>query len=167
VPADAGKPLQSFFYRFWPGAAALCVHMTHRTIREAFRLATVALGALSLLVGSIWLVVLLTARTEHGVVETRTMLEGGETTNVAYVVWGRGVNLRLEPSDHSAPLKAGDSIPVLAYGKGGTVKFGHSFWREWELAGAFAVAGAALVVGGLFVPRHQPTVSRINATRPV
>jgi hypothetical protein len=104
--------------------------MAQMTMREAFRLVTVAIGVLSLFVASIWLLALLTARTENGVVEIRTMLERGETTNVAYVVWGGGVNLRLQPIDHSAPLKAGDSIPVLVYGKSGTVKFGHSFWRE-------------------------------------
>ena len=140
--------------------------MTHLTMRETFRLVVVAFGVLNFVVGFIWAFSLLSARTEKGVVEIHPMLEYGDTTNVAYVVWG-GMHLRLEPGDSPAPLKAGDPVPVIAYGKGGTVKFGRVFWREWRLAGTFAGIGVGLIIVGFYVLRHQPIHSRIDATQAV
>jgi hypothetical protein len=140
---------------------------TDLSMREIFRLVLVALGVVSLFVGSIWGLVLLTARTEYGVVEVEPILEHGETTNVAYVVSKGGMHVRLQPEDQPAALKAGDSIPILRYGKGGTVKFGRRFWGEWRVAGTFVGTGVALILCGLYVLRHRRTFSQVDATQPV
>jgi hypothetical protein len=141
--------------------------MTQMTIREMIRLVMVAFGVLSSVVGVIWMLSLLSARTEHGVIEIRSKLEHGERTNVAYVVWGRGMHLRLQPGDYRIPPMAGDSVSVLAYGKAGTLKFGRSFWTDWKQAGGFAAVGLALLLVGLYVLRHQPTPAPIDAIQPV
>jgi hypothetical protein len=135
-------------------------------MREMVRVVMVAFGVLGFLLGSIRAFVLLSARTERGVVEMLPMLEHGETTNVAHAVSGRRVLLRLEPDDRPASLKPGDSVTVLSYGKCGTLKFGRSYWREWKLAGGFAVVGIALVIGSLYILHKQPTASQTDATPP-
>src|SRR5260370_29392903 len=98
--------------------------MTHLTTRERIRLVMVAFGAVSSLFALIYAFSLLSARAERGVVEMHSALEHGEMTNIVYVVWGRGVYLRLEPGERSTPLKAGESVTVLAFGKGATLTFG-------------------------------------------
>jgi hypothetical protein len=142
--------------------------MTHLTTREIIRLVMVAFGAVSSLVALIWSFSLLSARAERGLVEIHSGLEHGEMTNVAYVVWGHGMHLRLEPGELSTPLKAGESVTVLAFGKGGTLRFGRSFWREWRSVGAFVVTGVALVIGGLYVLRpDQSNSHQIEIAQPV
>jgi hypothetical protein len=138
--------------------------MTQMTTREALKLVITATGVLSLLVGAIWAFVLLTARTERGVVKLEPMLEHGETTNAAYAVFAGGRHLRLRVDDSRTPLKPGDTVTVLHYGKGGTLKFGHSFWSEWRLVGTLIGTGAAFVISGLYANRRS-TVTPINATQ--
>ena len=138
--------------------------MTHITIRETIRLLTVALGVLCVLVAVVSSSSLLCARTEQGVVEFHSTLIRGEPTNLAIVVWGSGVVLRLEPGDLPLPPKAGDPVTVLAIGKAGTLKSGRSFWRAWMWTGGFAAAGVTLVVGGVYALRHQPSPEDSRAT---
>ncbi len=140
--------------------------MTQMTKREALRLVVTGTGVFSLVVGAIWSFVLLTARAEQSVVEVVPMLEHGEMTNIAYAALPSGGRVRLRPDDSRTPLTPGDSVVILDYGKGGTVKFGRTFWREWSLATALTSIGAVLVLSGLYALRPRPEVARIHATQP-
>ena len=138
--------------------------MMHVTIRPARRLLTIAFGVVCALIGVLIALPLLLARTESGRVELHSTLERGEYTNLAMVVWGSGVVLHLEPEDILPPPKAGDSVRVLVFGKGGTLKYGRSYWSSLTWAGGFAAAGVALIIGGFHVLRHHPTPNEIGVT---
>ena len=130
--------------------------MTHITMREATRLLFVACGVLSAAVSIISAMSLLCARSEPGVVKFYSELHRGEPTNVAYIVWGTGMHLRLESGDRPTPPKAGDNASVLVFGKAGTLKFGRAFWRAWTWILSFGVIGVVLLISGLFIMRHWP-----------
>src|SRR5262252_9920425 len=102
--------------------------MTRMTIRETTRLLMVAFGTVCALIAAFITVPLLVAHSEPGTVEFHPTLVRGEQTNLPIVIWGSGVVLHLESGDISPPPKAGDSVTVLAYGKGGTMKYGRSYW---------------------------------------
>jgi|SRR2546421_5562294 len=141
--------------------------MTHITIRETTRLLMLAFGVLFALVAVVSGFSLVCAQTEHGVVEFHSTLVRGEPINVAIVVWGNGVVLWLEPGDLPVRPTAGDTITVLAIGKGGMLKSGRSFWKAWKWTGSFAMAGVALIIGGMYVLRHQPSPHEIGVTQAV
>jgi len=131
--------------------------MTRITIRETAQLLMVAAGVVCTVSGILVALPLLCARTEHGVVELHSTLIRGEPTNLAIIVWGSGVVLHLKPGDLTPPPKVGDPVTLLAIGKTGMLRSGRSFRRAWTWAGGLAVAGVALIIGGLYVLRHQPT----------
>jgi hypothetical protein len=139
--------------------------MIHITIREATRLLFVAFGVLCLLAAIISSLSMLCARTEQGVIRIYSTLQRGEPTNVAEVVWGSGVHLRLEDGDLRTPPKEGDSATVVAIGKAGTLRRGRSFWRAWMWTGAFAATGAAFIIGGLYIVRRQPLSHEIGVAQ--
>jgi hypothetical protein len=127
----------------------------------------VACGVVCLLIDALFTFPLLLARSERGTVEYHSTLVRGEPTNLAIVVWGSEVVLHLESGDISPPPKAGDSVTVLIIGKGGTLKYGRSYWSALTWAGGFAVVGIGLVIGGLYVLRHHLTPNEIAVTQSV
>jgi|ERR1051326_2613143 hypothetical protein len=141
--------------------------MGRTTIREAIRLLMVAFGVVCALIAVLVTLPLLLARSESGTVEFHSTLVRGEVTNLPIVVWGGGVALRLDPGDISPSPKAGDLVTVLVIGKGGTLKYGRSYWSTLTWAGGFAAVGFALIIGGLYVLRHHPTPHEIGITQAV
>jgi hypothetical protein len=138
------------------------------TPREIIRLLLVAVGVICCAIGIIFAVVLLSAKTEPGVVKTSSTLYHGEPTNSLYVLWGSGVVLHPKPGDLPLSAKNGDPVTVLVYGKeGGTLRSAPSLWRVWRGPVGFAVVGAVLLVSGLLILRRRDTPNELRIPQPV